>query len=591
MFSISANYRVSIFPKLFLSFVFIIASLYFLNVTMNQASMGTIRTGIEDSLTSRVHFYNSTLVTDLKRVIQLKTEYLYDKDLMELSFIPEQMSDYQFAEAVLRIRTRLSLLETSSLYIENVNVHIPLIDRTISSKGYVDSPPAEELNALQDSNYSHPIVAWNNRLLIGALSPENMIEDTDLLMAIKIQLSRDKIRQSLKEINNAGDGKAVLLDNQGAWAVFSENLSVEEEQGLLAQLRMEIGDEPQGTLYRKINGDNYIFIYERSAVLDATTVVYFPENEILAPLKTHRLWFWWFSLLSIGVVLAFSVWTYRLIHRPIHKLVRAFRKVEEGDLSVALSSRQGDEFRYLYTQFNVMVSKLNVLVKEVYEQKIRSQRAELKQLQSQVNPHFLYNSYFVLYRLAKIPDVDNVLRMARHLGEYFRFITRSRSDEVTLEEELKHTLAYIQIQMYRFDQRVETYCEELPEACKSISVPRLILQPIVENAYEHGLRETVSGGLVRMAFQQLDQDLIIIFEDNGSEMTDEKIAELHDLLHANADDAIETTGILNVHRRLQLKYGSSYGLSVSRAQIGGLRIEMRIGLEQDSESMPPGQRM
>ena len=107
-----------------------------------------------------------------------------------------------------------------------------------------------------------------------------------------------------------------------------------------------------------------------------------------------------------------------------------------------------------------MVSKLNVLVKEVYEQKIRSQRAELKQLQSQVNPHFLYNSYFVLYRLAKIPDVDNVLRMARHLGEYFRFITRSRSDEVTLEEELKHTLAYIQIQMYRFDQRVETYCEE-----------------------------------------------------------------------------------------------------------------------------------
>ncbi len=181
--------------------------------------------------------------------------------------------------------------------------------------------------------------------------------------------------------------------------------------------------------------------------------------------------------------------------------------------------------------------------------------------------------------------------MARHLGEYFRFITRSRSDEVTLEEELKHTLAYIQIQMYRFDQRVETYCEELPEACKSISVPRLILQPIVENAYEHGLRETVSGGLVRMAFQQLDQDLIIIFEDNGSEMTDEKIAELHDLLHANADEAIETTGILNVHRRLQLKYGSSYGLSVSRAQIGGLRIEMRIGLEQDSESMSPGQRM
>jgi len=578
----ASKYRVPIFPKLFLSFLFIIASLYFLNMAMNMARVGTIRKEIEDSLKSRVHFYHSTLVTDLKRVIQLKNEYLYDKDLMELSFVPEQMSDYQFAEAVLRIRTRLSLLETSSLYIEDVNVHIPLIDRTISSKGYVNSPTTEELDALQGSNYSHPVVSWNNRLLIGGLSPENIVDDSDLLLAFKIQLSKEKLRQSLKQINNAGEGKAVLLDNKGEWAVFSENMPSDDEQRLLEQLRIEIETAPQGTLYRKVNGENHIFVYERSTVLDATTIVYFQEKEILAPLNKHRLWFWWVSLLSIGGVLAFSLWTYRLIHRPIHKLVRAFRKVEQGDLGVALQSRQADEFHYLYTQFNAMVSKLNVLVKEVYEQKIRSQRAVLKQLQSQVNPHFLYNSYFVLYRLAKIPDIDNVVRMARHLGEYFRYITRSRSDEVTLEEEVKHTLAYIQIQMFRFDQRLETHCEDVPETCKHVLVPKLILQPIVENAYEHGLQETTAGGLVQIAFVQQDDDLIISFEDNGAEINDEKIAELSSLLRKKTDDAIETTGMLNVHRRLQLRYGSSYGLAVSRASIGGLRVEMKIGLKQES---------
>lgn len=542
--------------------------------------MKTIRQEIEASLQSRVHFYQSTLETDLKRVIKLKNEYLFDKDLMELSFVPEQLSDYQFAEAVLRIRTRLSLLETSSLYIEDVNVHIPLIDRTISSRGYASLPTTEELHALMKSDYSHPIISWNNQLLIGGFSPENNTDMEGVLLAFKIKLSQEKIRQSLRQINNTGEGKAVLLDNKGEWSVFSEVMSEDVEQQLLTQLRVEIEAGTQGTIYQTMNGEKYVFIYERSAVLDTTTIVYFQEKEILAPLQKHRLWFWWVSLLTITVVLAFTLWTYRLIHRPIHKMVRAFRKVEEGDLAVALQSQHTDEFHYLYTQFNAMVSKLNILVKEVYEQKIHSQRAELKQLQSQVNPHFLYNSYFVLYRLAQIPDIENVTRMTRHLGEYFRYITRSRSDEVILEEEVKHTLAYIQIQMFRFDQRLETYCEDIPEVSKQVLVPKLILQPIVENAYEHGLKETVSGGILQISFVLEDSSLIIRFDDNGTELTDDKLTELVRNLQGRTDDAIETTGMLNVHRRLQLRFGNEYGLSVLRAPIGGMRVEMKIRLEQ-----------
>lgn len=577
------NYKMTIFPKLFLSFLAIIGSLYMLNLAMNNSGVRTIKTEIEESLKSRVHFYHSTFETDLKRIIKLKHEYLYDSDLMELSFVPEQMSDYQFAEAILRIKTRLNLLKTSSLYIDDVHVHIPLIDRTISSTGYVDSPPPDELKILKQSNFVHPIVSWDGRILIGGISPEWNLNDAEPLLTFKLQLSEEKIRLSLQQIDNTGLGGAILFDNNGTWAVYGNEAPSDEERMLLEQMKSVPEEAQSGTIHRKMNGQNYLVIYERSAALQSTTLVYFPEDEVLGPLKTNRHWFWWVSLASAGVVLAFSFWTYRLIHQPIRRMVQAFRKVENGDLSVAIHRRQEDEFSYLYTRFNAMVSELNVLIKEVYEQKIRSQRAELKQLQSQVNPHFLYNSYFVLYRMAKIPDIDNVIRLARHLGEYFRYITRSGSDEVALDEEVKHTLAYVQIQMFRFDQRIETRFADVPEACKPVRVPKLILQPIMENAYEHGLKETIADGLVSVEFVQQDQDLIIAVEDNGGEMTNEQIGELDRLLYQK-NDLIETTGILNVHCRLQLKFGEAYGLSVSRASIGGLRVEMKIRLEPEPGS-------
>src|SRR5690606_35238664 len=128
-------------------------------------------------------------------------------------------------------------------------------------------------------------------------------------------------------------------------------------------------------------------------------ITYAPEREILGPIKQYNLWYWALTISSLFVIIIFSSFIYRMIHRPLKSLLFAFKQVEIGNLRVHLKYSFSNEFNYLYVRFNDMVNHLNVLVHEVYEQKYRARSSELKQLQSQINPHFLYNSFFIIYRM------------------------------------------------------------------------------------------------------------------------------------------------------------------------------------------------
>jgi two-component system sensor histidine kinase YesM len=116
-------------------------------------------------------------------------------------------------------------------------------------------------------------------------------------------------------------------------------------------------------------------------------------------------------------------------------LVQAFKQVEEGDFKTAININQSDEFDYLYARFDQMLDNLNSMVEQAYTHKIMMQRAQLKHLQSQINPHFLYNSFFLLYNIAQAEGSESVVELSERLGKYFKYITRDASDVVPLKEE------------------------------------------------------------------------------------------------------------------------------------------------------------
>jgi len=574
------NQNISIYTKLLISFLIVLIPIFTVALIANNDGAQKVKSEIEKTIKSKVSSYLSTFDNEMIRVISMRDEYIFDKDLQDISVTSSIMSPYQFAQSVSRIVDRLNVLKSSSLYVSDVRVGIPSLNRTISVLSYeniVDKLELDQVNRVLDDSI---IEAANEYYIYGAY-PVSLPKGVAPLYSVKILLSQEKIEQSLTEMVSSLHGGGLLFGSKTDWMFQSGGAN----QDLRAQFQPYVqaftaGENMKQNEWVKIDGVRYFMAMERSEQTDSTLLFYVQEDEILGPLKENQTWLVALFIVSLIVVTLFAYWIHRLIRKPIRVMVQALRNVEHGRTGVTIQHQFQDEFKYMYNQFNSMTTRLDVLIHEVYEQQIRTQRAELKQLQSQINPHFLYNSYFVLYRIAHMKDLDNVQRLAKHLGEYFRFITRNESEDVTLLEEWNHTQAYIEIQMFRYKRRMKTICDPLLPEQQRLVLPRLLLQPIVENAYEHGLLNKVSDGLVTIRFINSSDKFVISIEDNGEELSDEQITQLQRKL-IGYDEIAETTGMINVHKRIRLKFGEPFGLRVFRAPIGGLCVQIDIPKQEE----------
>ncbi|SFT04955.1 sensor histidine kinase [Paenibacillus sp. BC26] len=568
------QFNAGIFTKLLLAFLIVIIPIFSISIYIIQSAEKNMREELSQSVVNNVQFYMSSFESEMARIIQINKELIFNEDFQKIRTIAAEMDDYTRVQTILKVKDRLNLLKTSSLYVENVKVYIPSMERGIFSNSYDNHIPLDELNALKMSGRTGgKITYWEKGLFLSEVYPDPF-QKLPLTIALGVDLSTKKLQESLRQIVDMDGAGASFINVKQNWS-FSDG----KHDQLLPEIKAFLNNpDLKGRAIDQSNisikGKNYVITYGYSKLLDTYLVVYIPADEVLGPLDKYRKFLWLLSILSIVIIVAFSYWIFRLIHRPLKRLVSSFRKVERGDLQIELDHNYSDEFKYLYGQFNVMVSQLNKLIGEVYEERIRSQQAELKQLQSQINPHFLYNSFFMLQGLVRMRDVQTAEHLLQHLGDYFKFITRTGNETIPLDQEIHHSKSYTEIQTLRFSRQIRVEWEELPEAFRRLPVPRLILQPVIENAYVHGLEDKVSNGLLSIRFAIEDEDLLIQVEDNGENISEAALEELrHRMQH---DLTKESTGILNVHRRLQLRYGEHYGLAVSRGAEGGVLVEMRL---------------
>lgn len=579
-----AKPRISIFTKLVLTFLIVITPLYTLGLFLIQSGADNVRAEINSSMMARVHFYIQSLVVEFGRIQKLQQEFLNDDDLQNLAVTNQVMTDLERTQAIIRLQKRLRLFKNSSNYILSVDAFISSLGKVINSQSKYDAIPEEELKALiSKTAETHPaIVTWNGRLYICQRYPVIGYPDA-LTFFLVTELNKQAIQRDLASFINSKDEQAILFSNHYDWSITNDT-NRELMDTLQGIVRKQAGNEGEKVsmmdMFRYRN-DDYMLTMEHSRDFDISLVMYMPEESALGQLKRYNVWFWMLSASSVLIVLLFSYWIYRLIHRPLRKLVRSFRLVEKGKMDLQLSHRSHDEFEYLYAQFNSMLSKLQQLIGEVYEEKIRSQRAELRQLQAQINPHFLYNTFFILKRMVRTEDYPKLRPFTTHLGNYFKFITRNAMDEVELKEEVEFARAYLEIQKIRFEDRIRVSFEELPKAAEAIPVPRLTLQPIIENSYKYGLEVIDSGGVLCVSFDLTPNKLTIVIDDNGAGMTPEQLMALESKLSSSSTQ-LETTGLVNVHKRLWLKYGAESGVRVDRSpSLGGLRVQLAIPLKEE----------
>ncbi|RAV14391.1 sensor histidine kinase [Paenibacillus contaminans] len=576
--------RWSIFPKLIVTFLAIMTPLSALSLVLNELGKGEVRHQISTATVSQVHNYFDALEKEIKRITKVQQEYIGDEDLLKLGTIAGIMPAYERTQAINRLQSKARILKDSSVYIEDVIIYIPRDDRLIAASSAGGDPvPKDQIAELTGaiSRQAYPITYWRERLFLNFTYPFFRAPGKEPTFNLIVELSQPELKNALARFHP--DGGSVLFS--GNWEIaggLSNPMLLQNER--LRQLRDgKEWEKPTETL--SIGNKRYLATYEKSSALEATLVVYIPEEKLIGTLKSYQTWFWLLAGCSVVILILFSYGIYLLIHRPLRVLVKQFRSVEAGNFNLSIRHNNQDEFGYLFRQFEAMVKNLKTLIDELYVQKIRLQRSELKQLQAQINPHFLYNSFFILHRLIQSYDNEKAEIVSRNLGDYFQYITRDAQDEVDLETEISHSRSYVEIQSIRFAGRIDVAFDLLPDAYADVSVPRLILQPVLENAYQHGLGEIMEHGKLDIRFRSENDRLRIEVEDNGPGLSPEAARQLMQKLRHEETNG-ESTGIVNVHRRLQLKYGPRGGIDIAQGERGGLLVSIYIPMEEGNDHVP-----
>ncbi|WP_052486961.1 cache domain-containing sensor histidine kinase [Gordoniibacillus kamchatkensis] len=334
-----------------------------------------------------------------------------------------------------------------------------------------------------------------------------------------------------------------------------------------------------GTVIVDRNGQKELLTYHTSPLTGWTTIETVPVSVLTRDTVAVRNYFVAIAVASCGLAgLLMTLLSVR-ITRPISQLRNMMKKVERGDLDVSIPISSRDEVGQLSQSFNVMVSKLSDLGYRLYETEIREKHAQMAALQSQINPHFLYNTLGTISMYAELQGNREVVRMTNNLSRLLRYsITNSRS-EVTLAEELQHVRGYMVIQQIRFEERLGFDVRVQEESLLEQPVIRLMLQPIVENSIIHGIEKGRGRGTVILSAAREEGRLVITVEDDGRGVPEADLQELRSNLRlAPLSDDIGGHGLVNVHRRIALRYGHQYGVAVDSKPFAGTKVVLTLPL-------------
>ena len=290
---------------------------------------------------------------------------------------------------------------------------------------------------------------------------------------------------------------------------------------------------------------------------------------------------------TLGITAVIVVLVYAMV-RPVKTLSKAMEQVQEGDFKVQVPNRKTDEVGELINSFNFMVDKINTLVNEICQEKIAQKNAELQALQAQINPHFLYNTLDSVNWMLIDREEYDISEIIISLGSLMRYSIEDDSSFVTIDREVEYVLSYLKIQKNRLENRL-SYQARVDATVREEKIPKLILQPIVENAIAHGIEPRQQPGRVVIAIEDLGNEVAISIRDDGIGMTSEQLADLRTPSREPEKEGHTRIGIRNVERRIRLHYGEQYSVQIESEYQKGTTVKLRIPKEQTQVVMKPSE--
>lgn len=292
------------------------------------------------------------------------------------------------------------------------------------------------------------------------------------------------------------------------------------------------------------------------------------------------------NLIVLGLVLLFSTiaaWVISgSISKPIRELYKMTKSVAQGNLDVRVKNRSVDEIAHLGMSFNIMVQKIKELLEKNKAEQENLKKTELKMMQAQINPHFLYNTLDTIVWMAEANKSKQVIEIVRALSSFFRITLSKGKDWISIRDEIAHITSYLTIQKIRYRDILD-FNVEVSDDILDYKILKLTLQPLVENSLYHGIKNKREGGIITIrGYKGEGHKIIFEVMDNGAGMPESRYKEVVAELESNSKELIfkeSGFGLNNVHKRIKLYYGDEYGISIKSELNKGTRLLFAIPLE------------
>lgn len=556
-----------------------------IQITSNLWGRYVVTRELYSSAQNNVNYLRDTFEENVQQIQKEMTNQLFYQDSSQLITFYSQLRKKSFSTSahyhweLNQLKLELNVAQQMNALIGQMVIYFPKLENSMQVKqGTISLETAsyEEIESIYTTfrNADSRLTRIDDGFYIPCYYPIGSVSAEKGHILIALRLDENKIQEILSSFNTFSGKNALLYHYPSDTCITSLNSVQLRPQELEELLISHAKIDTQGEI--TVDGVRYIAMCAYSEALDCSFVQLIPAQQISSVPNTLLTSMLVFFVAMLTVVLLILQSFHRYVNRPVQSLIAAFDKTGRGDFSARVESQESREFAALASGFNQMTTKLEELIDTNYRQTITLQQAQLKTLQAQINPHFLYNSFFFLRSMLDSEETEIAAEFAGYLGKYFCYITKEEGNFLTLEDEYDHAITYLKIQLMRFGETVRADVPQIPEAIKHKRVPKLFLQPVLENCIEHGMGGSVDQVQIRISFQIQESRICIVVENSGDGFSPEMLESIQRKLDCSTDDS-QTSGLINVHRRLKLYFAENGGVEFAASELGGLKVILKIG--------------
>ncbi|SFK67321.1 two-component system, sensor histidine kinase YesM [Paenibacillus sp. 1_12] len=396
--------------------------------------------------------------------------------------------------------------------------------------------------------------------------------DLNHLGTLTVRIYFDKIVENVLAGSELKNGDLQVTSNNHVIYPIS---SGSEEQ---TPLSVETDINRQVYEIKPYKGQQYFISQVRSEYLGWTYLSLTPFDKIFTKINLMKNILFVSFVVILLLIMAVTIKFARTLTKPIEELIGRMRQVQKGDFSLTgmentdWTSMQMDEVGQLKRTFRMMIQQINELITENYSKQLIIKETQFKALQAQINPHFLYNTLESINWLAKSNGQPQISKMVESLGFLLRSSISLKETLITVGEELDIVMNYITIQRFRFEERL-VFELDVAEDTRSLLLPKMTLQPLVENSIHYGLESMLEPCHIRIWTKRELGSLIIVVEDNGPGMESSLLEQVR---RGEAPTRGSGIGLRNIEERIILAFGEGYGVSVESEIVGGTQISIKI---------------